>query len=68
MEQSPPTLKINEDDEVIILEVVAPPEVKVLDKVPPAQRFASVAITGVVIRAHFGGMVPVELSIRCYEQ
>lgn len=34
-EHRPLTLKVNKDDEVIILEVIAPPEVKVFDEVPP---------------------------------
>lgn len=32
----PLTLKVDEDDEVVILEVIAPPKVKVFDKVPPS--------------------------------
>ncbi len=35
-EHRPLTLKVDEDDEVIVLEVITPPEVKVLDEVPPA--------------------------------
>lgn len=54
----PLTLKVDEDNEVVILEVVAPPQVKVLDEVPPTPRCASVAVTGVVKPAHLGGIVP----------
>lgn len=36
IEHRPLTLKVDEDDEVIVLEVITPPEVKVLDEVPPA--------------------------------
>lgn len=64
--RTPLTLKVNKDDEVIVLEVITPPEVKVLHKVPPAPRWTSVAITGSVIRPHLGGIVPEQLSIRCW--
>ena len=36
--RTPLTLKVNKDDEVIVLQVITPPEVKVLHKVPPAPR------------------------------
>lgn len=57
------TFKVDEDDEVIILEIITSSEVKVLDKVPPAQRFTSEALTGGIILPHLGGIVPEELSI-----
>lgn len=62
------TIKINKDDEIVILEVIAPPEVKVLDKVPPAPWFASVAITGCVVLSHLGRIVPEELSVWRYNK
>lgn len=57
------TFKVNKDDEVIVLEVITSPEVKVFHKVPPAPRSTSVAFTGGVICPHLGGVIPKQLSI-----
>lgn len=62
-EHRPLTLKVDKDDEVIILKVVTTSQVKVFDEVPPAPRHTSVAVTGRIVRPHFGRIVPHQLSI-----
>lgn len=51
-------LKVDKNYEVIILKVITAPEVKVLDKVPPAPRLSPVAVTGGVVLPHLRGIVP----------
>lgn len=60
-EHRPLTLKVDKDDEVVVLKVVATSQVKVFDEVPPAQPRPSVAITGQIVRPHFGWIVPKQL-------
>lgn len=62
-ERRPLTVKVDKDDEVVILEVVTTSQIKVFDEVPPAPRHTSVAITGRIVRPHFGWIVPQQLSI-----
>lgn len=60
------TLKVDEDDEVIILQVITPLEIKMFDKVPPAPWGPSVAVTGRIICPNLRGIVPNQLAIWCY--
>lgn len=58
-----PTLKVDEDEEVIVLQVVAPPQVKVFDEVAPSPGGAAVAAARWVQGAHLGRMVPPQLPV-----
>lgn len=62
-ERRPLTLKVDKDDEVVILKVVTTSQIKVFDEVPPAQPRTSVATTGGIVCPHFGRIVPQQLSI-----
>lgn len=59
----PLTLKVNKDDEIVILKIVTTPKIKVFDEVPPALGHTSVAVTGRIIGPNFGWIVKQQLSI-----
>lgn len=65
IEHRPLTLKVDEDDQVIILEVIAAFEIKVPHEAIPAQRITSVAITGRIIPPYLGGIVPKPVCTLC---
>lgn len=64
-EHRPLTFKVDEDDEVIVLEVIAAFEIKVPHEASPAPRIASVAITGRIIPPYLGGVVPKPVYTLC---